>query len=929
MKGRTREIFARALDFAAPLDRASFIQSVCGKNGVLRERVLGLIGAHDQAGTFLPESSELPATPDQQRDSLRSAVSAESPGALVGRYKLLEKIGEGGFGVVYMAGQCEPVKRKVALKIIKLGMDTRQVVARFEAERQALAMMNHPNIARVFDAGATETGRPYFVMELVDGVPITEFCDKSKLSVEERLRLFISVCEAIQHAHQKGIVHRDIKPNNVLISIHNDRPLPKVIDFGIAKAIGHDLTDNPVFTRLHEFLGTPAYMSPEQSDSGRLDIDTRSDIYSLGVLLYELLIGRTPFGASELHSACHYEIRPRIPKDEPLKPSIRLNTIEADDRSRMASLRNADPRQLQRALKGDLDRIVMKAMEKDRSRRYESASAFAQDIARYLNAEPVTAVPPSVTYRLSKFASRHRTALAVALLLGLVLVAATLISTWLAVRAFAAERTAVALLETEQHARMQIVRMLAEVKQARQAADQEAVRARAEAASAEAVARFVGEDLFGAADPESEPERDITLRAVLDRASRQLPTSLSEQPLAAASLHTTIGRAYRNLGLYSEAVDHLGRAYDLQLRVSGERQESTLRAMIRYAQALHFADQRQESIPLILKARELVASVLGASHPLHIKCTVLLASMRYRNREGEEAFRLAEEAYSAAQVTPEVEDGDLFSAMHLVARHRGRKATGRFEDGETLLKQLSNLSQERFGADHILTARARHNLAAFYYDSGQKLEEAERLYLDSLQSFRRILGEGSNMARMARANLALLYEVLRRPADTLHQYLALMEFQPLDARALGMMPNLLARAPLPEVLDAAQWRMTTHSPAQNWTEKNFETTSDWQQSLQSGATEAWFRADFDLSAEPQRPLVFWIGGSGDFEVFVNGVRAGERFGDVRGEFQLALSNPRATSSLRAGHNSVSIHATNLRPDAPVAIAIYRSPQDRN
>ena len=912
MTRRTREIFAQALDFASRHERVSYIQSVCGKDGVLRERVFGLISAHDQAGTFLPESS--------------NAICLENPGALAGRYKLLEKIGEGGFGVVYLADQIEPVKRRVALKIIKLGMDTRQVIARFEAERQALAMMDHPNIARVLDGGATETGRPYFVMELVDGVPLTDFCDENKLDLEERLRLFISVCEALQHAHQKGIIHRDIKPTNVLISIQDDRALPKVIDFGIAKAIGHERRDNPAITRLHEFLGTPAYMSPEQSDSRHPDIDTRSDIYSLGVLLYELLTGRTPFDPRELRS--HDEIRRQILKVDSLKPSARLSTIAHDEQVRTAGVRKADPRQLQRALKGDLDRIVMKAIEKDRARRYESASAFAQDIKRYLNAEPVSAVPPSVTYRLTKFANRHRTALAVTLLLGLVLVASSLVSTWLAIRASAAERTAVALLEREQDARKEILRMLTDLKQARHAADQEAVRARAEAASAEAVARFVGEDLFGAADPETEPERDITLRAVLDRAARRLPTSLAEQPLAAASLHTTIGRAYRNLGLYREALDHFRIAYHLQMRISGERHENTLRAMIHYAQALHLADQHNESIPLILEARELVTLMLGERHPLHIKCTVLLAWMRYRTREGEEAFRLAEEAYSAAQVTPGVEHADLFSAMHLVARSRGSKTTGRFEDGETILQQMIDLSQKRFGADHILSARAKHNLAAFYYDSGQKLVEAEQLYLASLRGFRRILGDGSKMSLMARANLALLYEVLNRPADTLNQYLTLLQFQPLDFRALGMMPDLFSRAPFPEVLDPGLWRMTTNAPSHHWTEKDFAAT-DWQQSLRPDSTEAWFRANFDLPAQAQPPLVFWIGGSGNFEVFVNGVRAVERFGDVRGEAQLGVSNAHSTNSLRSGRNTIAIHATHLRPGATVTVAVYRSPQDRN
>jgi eukaryotic-like serine/threonine-protein kinase len=930
MSKQERHIFEQALDLATPHERSSFIASACAQDELLRQRVLGLIAAHELAGTFLPDKTAS-STMSGLGDISGSAI--ESSGApsdtAVARYQLLEKIGEGGFGIVYLAEQREPVKRKVALKIIKLGMDTRQVVARFEAERQALAMMDHPNIARVLEAGATETGRPYFVMEWVRGVPVTEFCDQNRLSLHERVRLFIHICEAIQHAHQKGIVHRDIKPNNVLISIHDDRPVPKVIDFGIAKAIGHELTDKTVFTRSQEFLGTPAYMSPEQTRAGSVDIDTRSDIYSLGVLLYELLTGQTPFDATQLLNAGSDEMRRRIREDEPLKPSTLLNALPSEDRARIARHRKADSKQLPRALKGDLDWIVMKALEKDRSRRYESASAFAQDLARHLNEEPVSAVAPSITYRLSKFARRHRTALAAASVLGLVLVLSTLVSARLAIRATAAERTALDLLETEQHARRQVDRMLVDLKLARHAADQEALRARAEAASADAVARFVSEDLFGAADPEVEPNRDITLRAVLDRASRRLPASLAQQPLAAASLHTTMGRAYRNLGLYGEAVDHLRAAYDLQLRVSGQHHESTLRAMILYAQALHSADQRQESIPLILKARELVTSALGPSHPLNIKCTVLLATMRYRNREGEAAFRLAAEAFAAACETPEAEETDLFSAMHLVGRARAVETGGAFGDGEMLIKEVLNLSRQRHGDDHLLAARAKHNLAAFYYDSRRKLNEAERLYLDALHTYQRILGDHHDKTLTARANLALLYEVLDRPADVLDQHLRLLQFRPVDVRVLNLMPELLARAPLPPLIErtnTAAWRMTTTRPPANWTASDFDATN-WEQSLQPHASEAWFRGEFEASAEPQRPLVFWINAWGDFEVFLNGVRAVEKFGSARGQFQFAVSSPEASAAFRPGRNIITLHATHLRPGAPITVAVYRFPRN--
>ncbi len=358
----------------------------------------------------------------------------EGPGSRIGPYRILQLIGEGGFGTVFLAQQEQPVQRRVAFKIIKLGMDTRQVVARFEQERQALAMMDHPNIARVFDAGTTATGRPYFVMELVKGVPITEYCDTARLSTRERLDLFISVCQAVQHAHLKGIVHRDLKPSNVLVTLHDERPVVKVIDFGIAKAMNQDLTEKTVFTEFRQFIGTPEYMSPEQAAMSGLDVDSRTDIYSLGVLLYELMSGSTPFSSEELRSAGMAEIARKIKEDEPPRPSTRVTRAtksgtgsvggggakpasttggpKSTSAEQIAKHRRTDIGTLRRQLAGDLDWIVMKAMEKDRSRRYETASAMSEDIRRFLANEPILARPPSTAYRLRKFARRNRVGLA-------------------------------------------------------------------------------------------------------------------------------------------------------------------------------------------------------------------------------------------------------------------------------------------------------------------------------------------------------------------------------------------------------------------------------------------------------------------------------------------------------------------------------------
>jgi serine/threonine protein kinase len=521
-------VFTEALRLPVP-DRAAYLERACGGDVELHRAVEALLQEYDQVGDFLEKS------PNAARTKARAeAVGAEKPGDCIGGYKLLQQIGEGGWGVVFMAEQDEPVRRMVALKLVKPGMDTKNVIARFEAERQALALMDHPNIAHVLGAGATENGRPYFVMELVRGAKITDYGNENRMPTAERLELFIQVCNAVQHAHQKGIVHRDIKPSNILVTTSTEgKPLPKVIDFGIAKATtGLRLTDKTLFTAFEMLIGTPAYMSPEQAALTTLDVDTRTDIYSLGVLLYELLTSTTPFDTGELLKSGLDEVRRVIQTEEPVRPSTRLRTMMATNLTSVSLQRQADPPKLIHDVRGDLDWIVMKALEKDRTRRYQTASSLAEDVQHYLLNETVSARPPSTFYKLHKLVLRNKLLFVAIGIILCLLIAGLSLTSWSLARERQARRDADA---------------------ARKKAETNEQKASLEAAKNQQVMQFYKEMLQGVGPSVALGQDTKMLQKILDKTAEELGEGLTNQPAAEADLRSTIGGVYLDLGDYNKA----------------------------------------------------------------------------------------------------------------------------------------------------------------------------------------------------------------------------------------------------------------------------------------------------------------------------------------------------------------------------------------
>jgi serine/threonine protein kinase len=741
------QVFAQVLKLATPAERAAYLNEVCAGNPQLRAGVEALLQAHAGDPGFLEQPADwlggtvdeepAPGTPGEPAPEPRPA---EQPGTvLAGRYKLLEPIGEGGMGSVWMAQQTEPVKRLVAVKLIKPGMDSRQVLARFEVERQALALMDHPNIAKVLDAGAAPDGRPFFVMELVKGVPITKYCDEHRLTPRQRLETFVPVCQAIQHAHQKGIIHRDLKPSNVLVALYDDKPVPKVIDFGVAKATGRGLTEVTLHTGFGAVVGTVEYMSPEQASFNQLDVDTRSDIYSLGVLLYKLLTGTTPFARKDLEGGGLLEMLRLIREQEPPKPSTKLSTAEG--LPGLAAKRGTEPRRLTALVRGELDWIVMKALEKDRNRRYESANGLAADVQRYLDDEPVLACPPSAGYRLRKFARRNKAAMTTAALVTAALLLGTAVSIWQAARANGERDRA---REAERKARVEKDNM-------------------------QAALDFLWQDVLSQASPDNEPNRGLTVRQLLDRVADRLGKDPGQPPPVEAAVRRMIGQLYSDLGEYREAQQHLRRALDVQAHELGREDPQTLATMHTLGACLYRAgyldvspEQLAEGAQVLARTLEFRRLVLGEEDTATLTTMSLLGRCRTLEGQLEEGERLLTQALQTRSRVHGDNTSQALEAMNWLGSTLAMR--GKLDQGEALQTRCVEGCRKSFGDDNPLTLAAMQQLARTYL-SRDEAGRAEGWVRRALEAARPRLGRRHGLTRVLLADLADTYQLQDRHGE--------------------------------------------------------------------------------------------------------------------------------------------------------------------
>jgi eukaryotic-like serine/threonine-protein kinase len=733
--------------------REAYLQQICGDDAAIGQRVRDLLKAYEESASFLEPSAAAPV------GTIDAPAPAERPGTIIGPYKLLQQIGEGGMGTVYMAEQTQPVQRKVALKVIKAGMDSRQVIARFEAERQALAMMDHVNIARVLDAGATESGLPYFVMELVHGVPITKYCEDNHLTPRERLELFVPVCQAIQHAHQKGVIHRDIKPSNVMVTLYDGKPVPKVIDFGVAKATAQKLTERTLFTQYGTMVGTLEYMSPEQAEMSALGVDTRSDIYSLGVLLYELLTGSTPLTRKRFKDAAYGEILRIIKEEEPPKPSTRLS----DSGEALASIsaqRKTEPAKLSKLMRGELDWIVMKTLEKDRNRRYETANGFAADVQRYLNDEPVQACPPSAMYRVRKFVRRNKRVLATVGLLALALIVGTVVSAWQAIRATTAEHLAL----RAEHLALDEAAATARERDEKEAALRSA---KDELATREAVLKFVENKIFAAARPKDQEGglgHEVQLRQAIEAALPFVEKSFMDQPLVEARLRQTLGISFEYLGDAKVAAEQLQAARMLYAQHCGPDHLDTLRSMLCLATSYYALGRYADALKLDEETLALMKAKLGPDHPDTLISMNNLANTYAALGRYADAFKLREETLALRKARSGPGHPDTLASMNNLAN--SYEVLGRDAEALKLREETLALRKARLGPDHPETLVSMYSLANSYEDFGRDAE-ALKLREETLALLKAKLGPDHPETLRSMTTLAMSYAALGRHADAL------------------------------------------------------------------------------------------------------------------------------------------------------------------